>query len=196
MTRQRWIGALLVLSLVLTAAHSWAELNRQRDALAHQSARLTDCRRLGDEVRSLRERPPVAGEREMKHTDLAHRIETASKAAGVRPDQVLRIWPEAATRVGESPYKRRPTQVILQALTLKQTLTFLHAVAIREGDGHADLHVEAVRLTAPRNDSPAPPHKGDATSDSQASPEAWNIEVTLCHLYLAPKPIAGPADAP
>ena len=72
----------------------------------------------------------------------------------------------------------------------------LHAVAIREGDGHADLHVEAVRLTAPRNDSPAPPHKGDATSDSQASPEAWNIEVTLCHLYLAPKPIAGPADAP
>ena len=98
-------------------------------------------------------------------------IEQAARGASIAAKSLVRITPTAAQRIGESVYKEKPTQVWLQAVTLRQLVDLASAEALRE----AGLNVESIRVTAPPDG-----REGDQ----------WNVDLVLSYLVYDP-PKAG-----
>ena len=157
------VGAALLASVVWSAAQLAG--SRAEESAARQD--LADCRGMVGRVRSLRQRPAVAGTATIGTADLSRRIDQAARAADLADGSILRIEPGPARRVGESNYLEVPTQVQLRQLTLEQLFAFFHGVA-----SDAGLNVRDVRLSAPR---------GEENGDR------WTVEATLAYTVYSPR---------
>ena len=161
-----WLSG-LVLAMAVVTAWSHGKLQESRDAAAATSRDLSDCRRLAADIRRLRQQPAVASGRELQVAELAQRIERAAVDAGVSPQAIVRIAPESARRLSETPYRERPTRVDLRGVSLRQLVGFLHRLSA----AGPDLQARHLRVSAPR------------TSGASA---LWNVELTLSQLIYTP----------
>jgi hypothetical protein len=104
------------------------------------------------------------------------RLHAAAAAAEI-PDPAS-IEPGTPTRVPDSDYEDLPVFVRLDALTLKQLVTFLHDLARND----ASCRAKMIELSAPEGSSAAVP----ATQNSN-SPETWSADVTLAYRIYSPR---------
>lgn len=178
--RRHTLSIVLLLVLVLAAGAGWSvhRLHVQSQAAERMVDQLAECRVLVHKIKALQNKPSMAAASAMPMTDLARLIEDAAKEAGLSLAKLIRISPNPAQRLGETPYQRKPTQVLLRGVSLEQAIRFLHAVQQHD----RELHVTAVRLSAARE--PARQTPGS---------EQWTLEATLSYLIYAPPNDSGRA---
>lgn len=166
--RQAALLGLLALMLLGIAGWSYRHLDQQRRVAREASADLAEVQRFAQQIRAMRQRPAVAGSREMELNELTQRIERAAEEAQIAASSLVRIWPQPARRAGDSPYKEKPTQILLRHVTLEQLVGFLHHLS--EGEG-SNLTVQRLRIVAPRHNE-----HGDR----------WTVETTVTYLIYSP----------
>lgn len=144
--------------------------------LAAQNARdsLAEARSVADQIRAIRGRPATVAEHERLTGEMTTLIESASRTATIPPASLRRITPETPRRVGDTVYKLKPTQILLQPVSLKQLV--LLSTALREQD--PGLNIETMRLSVPRE-----LENGDL----------WTAELVLTYLIYDP-PQAGKSE--
>ena len=151
-----------LMAAALTTGTVWAYtfLVDSRAAAATAAADLAECRRLAAAIEALRCRGPQEGSHEPRLDQLVGRIEQSAESAHIPPDSLVRVSPEPARRVADTPYKQKHTQVHLQRVTLQQLITFLHSLTATD----LGLRVSTLRLTA----SPHPD-----------TGRVWTVQTTL-----------------
>ncbi len=169
--RHRVLIGVLMAMLILTALWSYQYMLTRRDAALAAAEDLREGLSMMRQIEQMSRRPALASDHERLLTETTGLITTAATAAGIAPDSLVRFTPEAPRRIGESVYKEKPTQVWLQAVTLRQLVDLASAEALRE----AGLNVESIRVTAPPDG-----REGDQ----------WNVDLVLSYLVYDP-PKAG-----
>jgi hypothetical protein len=141
-----------------------------RDAAASAAADLAECRRLAVAIESKRGPSnvlPANGRAADSGAEVTRRIEGAAKSAGLPAGAIERIEPAPVRPVegeaGDRGISEKPTSVQLRGVTLRQALTFFHAVG---GAGRPSLRLSQLRLTA--------------ASPNDAS-DRWAVESTLTY---------------
>jgi type II secretory pathway pseudopilin PulG len=165
--RRRAILVGLMLAL-LAAAAAWNThwMLAQRDGAQQASDDLAACRELTAAILSQRDRPAVASAEAMGVQELGKRIEAAFGKAQIAPSSLGGVDPQAAHRVGDSPYLRKPTALSLRGVSPRQVATFLYCLTDESG-----LSVRDLRLSTP--------HGGGAGG-------VWDAEATLTYLIYSP----------
>jgi len=158
----------LALGLIVAVLWSYGQLRTSHAAAEMAATDLAACRRIVHRMQSLNTQPTMAHSRQIHLNELTRHIEQSTKNAQIAPDSLVRIWPDPAIRVGDSPYQKKSTQVLFRQVTLRQFITFLHHVAAQEGGPRATR----IRLFTPRGIE---------------SGNRWTAETTLTYLIYAPK---------
>ncbi len=153
--------------LCLAALWGYGYLARQRNAARTQIADLSECRDMMWRIEDLNRRPVLAADREKLASEITGLIEQASRRAGIAPQALVRIEPAAPRRVGDTPYREKPTQVFLRNVTLKQLTTLTYNLTHQE----AGLYTSSIRLAAPRREE---------------SSDQWTVELVLTYLIYEP----------
>ncbi|HOF17630.1 MAG TPA: hypothetical protein PK082_01880 [Phycisphaerae bacterium] len=161
-----WIG-IFVVGLLISVAWSYSRYCRLRAAAAAGQADLRDCAQMASRIEKLSRRPTLASDHEKLATETTRLIEEAAKSAGISGDRLIRISPESPARLGETPYKEKPTGVLLKNVTLKQIVEFVHALL----SGEHGLNAKSIRIAAPRE---------------QDTGEEWTAEIVLTYLVYDP----------
>ncbi len=164
-------------ALLVAIGWCYAQMTDSRSSARVAVEELADCRELAGRIAILRQRPAVAGSREIGAANLARRIEDAATGAGFSNGSVERIDPQPPRRVGETDYREVPTDVRLRHVTLEQLFSFLHALgtqgsSLDDASQLSALHVRNIRISAPRG-----PDAGDL----------WTVETTLTYTLYSPK---------
>ena len=160
---------LSVLFVLLAVVAGWSHGLMSRARSRAQAARddLKECYRLAAEVEGAKRRPALAAEHERVTTEVTGLIEEAAKGARIATEKIERITPQAARRLGDTVYTEKPTQVVLQDVTLKQAVEFLHGLA-SSGRG---LFPKSLRIVAPRREDAA---------------DLWTAEAVVTYLIYDP----------
>ena len=161
----------LLLILLVSVGWSYTIYADARGGASSAAADEAESARLVGRIEQLRQRPAVAGTRELRVTELTARVEEAAAKAGCPEGSIVRIDPEGARRVEDSAYVEKPTQVLVRGVTMQQALTFLHSLAA--GDG--GLRLKSTRLAT------VPGEEGDR----------WQVECTWAYVVYAPKGTGG-----
>ncbi len=179
MSQRRQIILFVALGFVLVALNLWAWsiLSEHRQAAADADRDVAVCRQLANRIAHLKDKPTVAGSREIEATELSQKIERAATANQIAPAALTRISPESARRVGDTSYLEKPTTVLLSGISLRQLADFLYAMST----GSSVMSVQRIWITAPRD---------EGTSDR------WTVEVTLSYLIYAPRPSSASPQSP
>jgi len=159
----------VVLYALLALAAGWSvrHLFAERAAARTAAAALAECRGYEKRILRLRGRPAMAAEQERASAEVSAPIEEAAKAAGVPADRLVRISPEPARRLGESPYKEKPTRVFLKNVSMQEIVTVAHRLV---GEKHG-FDLKSVRLDAA--------DRGEATG-------RWSAELVFVYLIYDP----------
>lgn len=159
------IGGILV-AILVAAGWSFDYLQTGRAAAELAGHDLQDCRLAGSRIEQLRERVPQTQVGGGVEADAGRVVEDAAKTADVPPASLVRIAPQPARRIGQSQLQEQQTSLQLQQVTLRQLLGFLHAA---EGAG---LPARSVVISTPTENR---------------SGDAWNAEVELFRVSVAPR---------
>jgi hypothetical protein len=160
------IAGLIVLLWVL-AGLSYGYMSAQRSDAQAATLDLTEGIRLMDQAQTLARRPALALEREKLACETTSLIEAAARSVGISPGSVRRFSYDGARRLGDTVFKEKATQVLLQPVTLRQLVDL--AIAISTAD--AGLNVETIRLSIPREGG---------------GRDLWTAEVVLTYLIYDP----------
>lgn len=174
--RQTTMLGLLAFCLAGVAANRWMFLQASRTTAQQAEDDLQDVNRVAGYITAMRHRPAIAGSREIEIEELSQRIEQVAKEAHVASGSIVRIWPEPARRVADSPYLEKPIQVLLRNVDLKQIMSFLHGAS----SGSQALSVKSLRIVTPH-------HQDEAA--------LWTAEVTLAYLIFQPPPSGNLGDS-
>ena len=167
---RRFFTGVVLVKLVLMALAFWSygRLSDRRAAAIGAGNDAVACVRLAAGIEALSRQPTQADSKELQVRDLTRRIEQSASQAGIEMENLIRIWPQPATRISDTPYKKKSTQVLLRQVSLRQVIRFHHAL---ETDSPG-LGVTGLRLTAPRREN---------------TNGLWSAESTLTHVvYAAP----------
>ena len=143
-----------------TWAGSLTEINDAQNALQ-------ECRQLASQIVKLRGKPLRAASEAHSATELARVIEKSTQSAQLPATNLVQIDPQAAHRVGNSPYSEQATHLEIRDVTLRQLIAFLRAIV----EDQSGCEIAELRLRAPR-DEPA------------STPETWQAEITLTSLIF------------
>ncbi len=134
---------------------------------AHRAAEdLFECTELAADIQALRKQPTVASSEAMGVQELGVRIEAAMRKAQFDPGALEGVFPQAARRVGDSPYLQKPTALDLSGASLGRLAGFLYHLTDDPG-----LTVRDLRLRTPH---------GETAGD------LWDAEATLTYLIYSP----------
>lgn len=158
----------LLATLSMTAMFAYGQLHSSKARSVQAKHDLALCLQLAKQIKSLSDRPHKAGSEEMQQTEITQRIEQAAIDSNIPSDRLIRIWPEAARRAGDSPYREKPTQVLLKEVTLQQMTTFFYILSTASRNS---LHLKSLRITAPRNEQ---------------NSNLWTAEATLTYFIFSP----------
>lgn len=161
--------ALLAVLLLVFTAWNYSRLADHRSMAFAAVEETRDCHRLAAQINSLQSQPAQAGSAELQVTELTRGIEQSANQAQIQLDHLIRIWPQPAARINDSPYKAKSTQVLLKGVSLPQVVRFLHALETQD----AGPRTTRLRLKAP---------------DNQDAVGTWTVEATLTHVIYAPNP--------
>jgi len=167
MTRSGILVGVACAGLLAGVAWSGYYFQRQRTAAAAEHSSLAECGRLAGDIERLRVRPALASDQERLETETTRMIEAAVQSAGMDKSRLVRIEPAPPSRVGETPYKQKPTLVRLRNVRMEQIVSFVHELA---GGGHG-LTTKSIRISAPRR---------------QETGGLWTAEITFVYLIYDP----------
>ena len=162
--RAGWIIAATV-ALALGGAGAWSgsTLSDAKQAAADAAADTAACRRLADQIVSLRASPSATRPAD---DDLGPRLERAMAAADIDADALARVAPQPPRPVGQTGVAVRSTQVALRRVTLKAALSFVGNLV---GDGRRGLTLETFELTVPATEPGAAADAGDE----------WDVDLSV-----------------
>lgn len=169
--KREWLCMLLAAALVAALVLAALELSSSRASALAAVENLAECQELAGEIAKLRTRPSQITLQAQSGTELARQIEAAAQGAQIPSNSLVRIDPQTARRVGDSPYKEQATNLELRGVTLKQLTQFLQKLSDNEG-----LRARSLQLIGPRQETAAP-----------TDAETWLVEVTLTSMIFAPK---------
>lgn len=164
--RQTILVGIMILLLIGAAAWSVDWMMQQRQQAQDAAADLAECQMLVRRIEALREAPTVASAEAMGVQEFGEHIEAASRLANFDPSALRGVFPQAAQRVGDSPYLRKPTAITLRHVPLHDLVTFLYHIS-----GDTGLMVRDLRLRTPHAEAPE---------------DVWDAEVTLTYLIYEP----------
>jgi hypothetical protein len=164
---------LLLAGLAAADLWIWFELTSARSSAVAATSNRAYCQQLATRIRGLREAPAVAQSQAIAASELVRRIERAMASAELAPDRLGSVLPEAPKRVEDSPYVERPTNLQIRSVSLRQLVSFLHAVTSDSG-----LRITSIRLAEPREETAV---------------DAWNADVTVSYWVYSPKAGGGGA---
>jgi hypothetical protein len=175
MNRRRTILLTVVGTLLaLGAALSYQYMVGQESAAQTAAANLAEGLRLMGQIEALSHQPMLAADRERQERETVGLVEDAAKSVGIKPK---RFAHQGARRLGDTVYKEKPMQVLLQGITLRQLVDL--ELAVSQAD--AGLNLESIRLSIPR--------EGDAN-------DLWTAEVVLSYLIYDPPPVVSKQEPP
>lgn len=148
----------------------WRMVESRRRAAEEQAEAFVECRRLVQQIRSLKDQPHVAGSREQPLKELAATVEQCAEAASLPSEALSRIEPGAPRRLGKTAYLEQEISVELRSTTLPQLSQFLHSASTRSG-----VRVKRLQLLEPRRGGEG---------------ESWGVEVVFAYLIYAPQSAA------
>ncbi len=157
----------LCLILAGLAAWSFADMADKKRVAQNAAADLSEVKKLAERIIEVRDQPAIAGSYELELDELTRQIEEAADKAELPGGSLVRIWPEAARRVSDSPYKEKPTQILLRQATLRQITIFLYELSNSE----SGLTVQSLRIVAPHRD---------------VKDNTWTSEATITYLIYDP----------
>src|SRR5437870_2475504 len=96
--------SMLLIVLLIGTLWSYSVFSSARAGAANAADDEADCLRLAGQIRALREKPALAGVRELRVNELTARVESAAGAAKCPDNSLIRIDPEPARRLNDSPY--------------------------------------------------------------------------------------------
>lgn len=161
------LGAALLIFINLIAFQLYRS---QRQAAMQAADELIVCRKLIADIQAMQQKPSLTAANPLQTSELTRRIEQAGQAAGflTGPNgNLVRIWPEPARQVAQSPFQQRPTRIVLRQVSLKQVIQFMHRLT----ENDPTLRWQNIRLSAPR---------GEETGDR------WSVEATLVYDVFVP----------
>jgi hypothetical protein len=180
------VAVLVVLAAGLLAGWSMLRLDEAREAVAREAETLRDVEGLALKIAEYRQAPQAVSDRELESTLLARLIEHSADRAGVPRRALDRIWPQPPRRVGDTPYQRAATQLLLRDVTLPQAAAFLSGLATAT----TPLSVDSLRLSAPRSERETSGGSGGRKtsrgSGGGGGDETWTLEATVSHLHYQP----------
>lgn len=175
MKRREALILVLVCGLALTAAWCLWHATSMRRAVISAKDYTLRCEKLALQLRVL---TPTSQPTDTKviadKGDVIRRIETAAKEAGMRPEAILSVTPEAPRRIGDSGFAQHNHLVHLQSVSLQQVSSLAESVL----GADPMLRVSAIAFSAPRE--PAPQQ------------ELWNVQLTFSRLTPSPMLSTGP----
>lgn len=173
MNRRQTLILLLVCAVALGAGCSaWRAVSLRR-AVVNARDYTHSCHKLALELRGL---TPTSQPTDIKialdRGDVIRRIETAAKEAGMRPEAILSVTPEAPRRIGDSGFEQLNHLVHLQSVNLQQVSSLAESVLRSD----SALRVSSIALSAPR--------------EPTAQQEFWNVQLTFSRLTASPSVVA------
>ena len=162
--------AVSIIALAMIAGIAWSYFFwvDSRGAAESAASDFVACRKLAEQIESLKKKPSLAVSRELQVTELSGRLEAALAKADLAAEDLVRVSAETARRVGDTAYLERETQLTLRDVSLRQVILFLTTLAA-DGSG---LSVSGIRLTASRGVG----SEGD-----------WAAELAVSYLVYAPR---------
>lgn len=164
------IAAVLAIGNVL----AFAEFHAGQASARAAAENLGECKRVADEIETLRQRPATSTLETQSVSELSKRMEEAMKFAQLPAACLIRVDPQAARRVANTEFKQQSTSLELRGVTLKQLIQFLHKLE----SSQAGLQTSSLHLAAPQR--PA----------ADTSAETWTAQVVLTSFIFAPKKTA------
>jgi len=177
-----WLGGSLIVAAALFAAVSYWQLLAAQTEAQISSRLLSESHGYAQQIEQGRSSPAVVSDQAMELTLLAHLIERAADEAGVNRQALDRIWPQPPRRVGDSPYLRKATQLVVRDVTMAQGIGFLHRLTT----GDSPMNLDALRLSAPRASTSAAGGSLSASRRRSQEPETWTLEATVSQLIYHP----------
>lgn len=165
----------LLLVLILVGAlgaslYAYVTFSELRQAAEYGAADVAECRRMIAQIRSLGNRPKLAGTSAAER-DVIGRIREATNAAGIpeAPDAGLtRYSTLEAVGIPNSDYREMPVSINIEACNLQQLITFMHHLMSND----PSLRVKEVVLNE---------------HDINTGAELWNADITLGCLIYEPR---------
>lgn len=172
---KRTLGLVGLMLALMVVATGWSTLRmlHQRQAARAASDDLERSRELADQISALRARGAFALSQgdSASQQQLAEDIQAAALKAGITGHWQQGIEHQRASRVGKTPYLRKPAVLITRGLTLSQLTQLLHHLTYDSA-----YTAEAIRLHTPSGEDPG---------------DRWDAEVTISHLIYAPEDAGG-----
>jgi hypothetical protein len=168
--RDTWLAATLLALLAAGSLWSHGQMAAQRAAATGAWADLEACYQSSAQIAACRQRPALAAEREQLFSETTGQIERAARAATIPLERLIRIAPGSPERIGDSPYKEKPTHVTLKRIGLQQLVTMVHHLS----SGERGLHAKSIRI---------------ATSDRRDPEALWDADLVVSYLIYDPRTV-------
>jgi hypothetical protein len=169
MTRRGTVLAAILLALLAAAAlWSHGQIASARAAAAGARADLEACYQSAAQIAAYRQRPALAAEREQLFSETTGQIERAARAASIPAERLVRIAPGSPERIGNSPYREKPTHVTLKRISLQQVVAMLHHL----GSGERGLRAKSIRVAA---------------ADRRDAEWLWDADLVASYLIYEPR---------
>ncbi len=184
-TRAKVILTVAGAAMFSLVAWSYLYLDSARDEAHRASEQTIACRALAASIEVHRDRPVLRDSinQETHADELTGRVARAAHDAGLADDNIDRIEPQQAYRVGDTSYELKPAELDLRNVTLRQVVGLLRALDAPASVSTQErrLELKDLRLSAPTN----------------GADERWAAQATLVELLYSPKAAnAGGAGAP
>jgi hypothetical protein len=167
--------ALLAL-LAVSVLWSYGRYVRAGQRLAKAGQDLAACQLLAARIERIGRQADVAGWEDLQSSELARQVEQACRQASIPSSAIVRIWPEAPQRVGESVYRQQDTRITLKNVTTRQAAAFLYALT----EGQSGLWAKSLQLRA---------------QHEQEALDKWTAEAVVSYLVYSPPTKAVGAEA-
>lgn len=143
---------------VAFAGMSVLDLVAARGEAKRAAEDLADVRAIARQIERLRAEPTVASAQAMETQRLGERIDAAANRARLDRSRLEGVFPQSPRRVGQTPYRRVPTDLALRGVELTRLTELLYHLTDDTG-----LRATALRLRPPPGDGPSTRWDADAT---------------------------------
>lgn len=161
--------ALVAALLVAATVASYVYLDAERTRAGQAREDLAACRDAADGIARLQYGPDLAADGERLASEVTGLVERATKAAQLPQHSLKGIMPAPAQRVGDTPYKEKPTQVVVEKANLRSIVALMHGLA----SSQPPLEIRSLTLTAARAEDDA---------------DAWDAGLSVTYLIYDPPP--------
>lgn len=167
--KQFSLVALLLAVLLIAAAWSVMGMLDKRESARKSAVELADCQQIVDNIRELREKDSLVqsdGSEDEQERDLAQRVNDAATKVQLVGNWLQGIDHKRPTRVGDTPYMRKPAILLTRGLTLSQLAALVHELTYDSPLTAYDLKLRT------------PPGASEGNR--------WDADVTLTYLIYSP----------